>query len=146
MSQKSYEESYLGQLRQWVGKEKVIIIAARAVVRDDQGRVLFIRRSDNGKWAMPAGAMELDETIYDCVVREVFEESGLETQAATLFAVWSDPRKTSIVTEYGDPYQLIVFVFRNCRYLPGLTVHFPAIIPKFIYCPLASWMNDYLFK
>lgn len=110
--QKSYEESYLGQLRKLIGREKVIIIATRAVVRDNTGRTLFIQRRDNGKWAMPAGAMELDESVYECVVREVSEETGLEVCAATLFAVWSDPGKTSIVTEYGDPYQVISFIFR----------------------------------
>lgn len=112
MTQQSYEESYLGQLRKLVGKEKLLIIAARAIVRDDAGRILLIRRRDNGKWAMPAGAMELDESVYDCVVREVREETGLEVQSATLFAIWSDPKKTSIVTEFGDPYQVISFVFR----------------------------------
>jgi ADP-ribose pyrophosphatase YjhB (NUDIX family) len=94
-----------------VGKEKLLIIAARAVVRDNHGHLLLIRRRDNGKWAMPAGAMELEESIYDCLVREVREESGLEVHAATLFAIWSDPEKTSIVTEYGDPYQVISFIF-----------------------------------
>jgi ADP-ribose pyrophosphatase YjhB (NUDIX family) len=112
MSQNSYEESYLGQLRKMVGDAKVIIDAARAVLFDHEGQLLLIRRRDNKRWAMPAGAMELDESIYDCLVREVREESGLEVHAATLFSIWTDPRKTSIVTQYGDPYQLIVFVFR----------------------------------
>lgn len=112
MTQTSYEESYLGQLRKLIGKEKVIVVAARAVVRDAQGRLLLIRRRDNGRWALPAGAMELDESISDCVVREVWEESGLKVHAATLFAIWSHPEKTSIVTHYGDPYQVINFVFR----------------------------------
>jgi ADP-ribose pyrophosphatase YjhB (NUDIX family) len=95
-----------------VGNKKLLIIATRAVLCDEAGRVLFIRRRDNGKWAMPAGAMELDESVHDCLVREVREETGLEVQAATLFAIWSDPDRTSIVTEYGDPYQVVVFVFR----------------------------------
>jgi len=112
MTQTSYEESYLGQLRKLVGKEKLLIIATRAVVWDQEGRVLFIRRRDNGKWAMPAGAMELDESIYGCVVREVWEESGLKVHAATLFAIWSAPEITSVVTHYGDPYQVISFIFR----------------------------------
>lgn len=111
MSQNSYEESYLGRLRKLIGKEKAIIPAARAVVFNRKGRLLLIRRRDNGRWAMPAGAMELDESIFDCLVREVREETGLEVQAATLFAVWTDPSKTSIITHFGDPYQLIVFVF-----------------------------------
>jgi ADP-ribose pyrophosphatase YjhB (NUDIX family) len=108
----SYEESYLGRLRKFVGKQKLIITATRAVIFDEEGRLLLIRRRDNRRWAMPAGAMELDESIYDCLVREVREESGLMVQAATLFAIWSDPAKMSIITEYGDPYQLVNFIFR----------------------------------
>jgi len=87
MTHLSYEESYLGRLRKWIGKEKVIITAVRAVVFDDDGRLLLIRRRDNGRWAMPAGAMELDESVYGCLVREVFEESGLVVKVATLFAI-----------------------------------------------------------
>jgi len=111
MTHNSYEKSYLGRLRKKIGKEKILITAARAVVFDRKGRLLLIRRRDNGRWAMPAGAMELDESIYDCLVREVREETGLVVQMATLYTVWSDPVKTSIVTHFGDPYQIIVFVF-----------------------------------
>jgi 8-oxo-dGTP pyrophosphatase MutT (NUDIX family) len=112
MSQLSYEESYLGKLRKLIGKEEIIIIAARGVIFDDDGRLLLIRRRDNGRWAMPAGAMELGDSVYDCLVREVYEESGLQVHAATLFAIWSDPEQMSIVTEYGDPYQIVNFIFR----------------------------------
>lgn len=112
MSQTSYEESYLGKLRKLIGKEKVIISATRAVIFNNRGQLLLIRRRDNGRWAMPAGAMELDESVYECLVREVEEESGLLVEDATLFAVWSNPAKMSIRTEFGDPYQLINFVFR----------------------------------
>jgi 8-oxo-dGTP pyrophosphatase MutT (NUDIX family) len=112
MSQQSYEESYLGQLRKLIGKEKVIVNATRGVIFDEIGRLLLVHRRDNRRWAMPAGAMELGDSIYECLVREVQEETGIEVRAARLFAIWSDPVKTSIVTEYGDPYQLISFVFR----------------------------------
>ena len=43
-----YEESYLGKIRKMIGKEKIIITAARAVIYDGDGRILFIRRRDNG--------------------------------------------------------------------------------------------------
>ena len=46
MAQTSYEESYLGQLRKLVGKEKLLIVATRAIIRDQEGRVLFIQRQD----------------------------------------------------------------------------------------------------
>lgn len=106
-----YEESYLGQLRQVAGKRKLIAITVRAVIQDAAGRVLFVRRRDNGRWVMPAGSMELDESIEDALRREVWEEAGLTATALTLIAVYSHPRY-SAVTAYGDPYQFVSFVFR----------------------------------
>jgi ADP-ribose pyrophosphatase YjhB (NUDIX family) len=106
----NYEDSYLGQLRKLVGKQKVFVITARAIIQDSVGRVLFVRRKDNGSWVMPAGSMELGESIMDCVKREVKEESGLEVISAVPIAIYSDPR-FSFVTAYGDPYQPLSIVF-----------------------------------
>ncbi|GAB3745518.1 hypothetical protein GCM10028864_14760 [Microlunatus parietis] len=58
----SYEESYVGSLRQLVGDRRLITPGPRAVITDNHDRLLFIRRSDNGAWAMPAGGMELGES------------------------------------------------------------------------------------
>ena len=103
-----YAESYLGQIRKLVGKRKLIITAARAVIRDKEGRVLLIRRRDNGLWAMPAGGQELDEPILDCLKREVKEETGLNVISATLMALYS---RLSIESAYGDPYHLFLAQF-----------------------------------
>ena len=61
-----YAESYNGRLRKLVGKMKLIAIGARGVIRDEQGRFLFVRRKDNGLWVMPAGSIELGESILGC--------------------------------------------------------------------------------
>ena len=45
------------------------------VVRED-GRVLVIRRKDNGTYQAPGGILEHAERIEDGVAREVFEETG----------------------------------------------------------------------
>lgn len=104
----SYEESYLSQVRKLIDKQELIITAARAVIRDQEGRILFIRRRDNGLWAMPAGGQELGESILDCLKREVKEESGLDVILATPMAIYS---QVSIVTASGDPYQLFLVQF-----------------------------------
>ena len=75
----NYEESYLGQIRKLIGKQKLIITAARAVIRDREDRILFIPRRDNGLWGMPAGGQELDESIWDCLKREVKEENSFRS-------------------------------------------------------------------
>ena len=106
-----YEESYYGKMRKLVGKVKMISIGARAIIQDEQKRILLVQRRDNQQWVMPAGSMELDESILDTCKREVLEETGLQVESATLIAIYSDPRY-SFVTSYGDPYQMLRFVFR----------------------------------
>ena len=106
----AYEDSYLGQMRKLVGNRKMFSIGARAIIQDKQERVLFVKRRDNQQWVMPAGSMELDESILETCKREVFEETGLIVEDTTLIAIYSHPRY-SFITSYGDPYQMIRFVF-----------------------------------
>ena len=102
----SFEDSYLGQLRAALGNRKLITPGPRAVIRDERGHVLLIRRSDNGEWGMPAGSMELDESVYDSLKREVKEETGLDVLAATLIAVHSEPR-FDFVNAFGGQHQML---------------------------------------
>ena len=59
---------------------------------------------------MPAGTLELDESIVDCMVREVREETGLDVKAAQLIAVYSEPR-FAFTNSYGGQHQMLAFVF-----------------------------------
>lgn len=56
-------------------------------VIDDNGRLLLIQRADNGLWAMPGGALEVNETPAEGVLREVLEETGVAAEAVTLVGV-----------------------------------------------------------
>jgi 8-oxo-dGTP pyrophosphatase MutT (NUDIX family) len=107
----SWAESYVGQLRAVAGDLTLMFVGARGVLIDAAGRLLLIQRSDNGHWAMPAGAMELGESIADCVVREVWEETGLRPLAVTPFALHTGPAYT-FTNMYGDTYQLFTMAFR----------------------------------
>ncbi|MCC3769724.1 NUDIX hydrolase [Streptomyces sp. UNOC14_S4] len=60
-----------------------------AVVRDD-GRVLAIKRADNGRWAPPGGVLELDESPEAGVRREVWEETGVEVEVRQLTGVYKN--------------------------------------------------------
>ena len=55
------------------------VCADAAVFRD--GRILLIRREDNGLWAMPGGVTEVGETWAQSVERELREETGVEGTA-----------------------------------------------------------------
>ena len=107
----SYEESYSGQLRKLVGSRMLLTPGVRGLIRDEQGRVLFIRRRDNGRWGMPAGGIELRETVFEALRREVKEETGLDVVSATLVAVYSG-EAVIFTSAYGNDYQGLVFAFR----------------------------------
>lgn len=76
-----------------------LVPATSAVIFDAEGRVLLHRRADNGLWSRPGGAMEIGETVKQCVVREVLEETGLDVRPTALVGIYSDPRH---VIEYED--------------------------------------------
>ena len=66
------------------------VCADAAVFRD--GRILLIRREDNGLWAMPGGWTEVGETWAQSVERELREETGVEGTARSLLGVFDAPR------------------------------------------------------
>ncbi len=69
-----------------------LVPAASAIVTDDEGRILLHRRRDNDMWALPGGVMELGESISDCVIREVQEETGLLVEPTRIVGIYSDPK------------------------------------------------------
>src|SRR5687768_1805573 len=67
------------EVEQTVFRELTHIAPAAGVegaVFDDDGRMLLMRRSDDGLWAMPGGLLEMGETPAIGTAREVLEETG----------------------------------------------------------------------
>lgn len=106
-----WAESYHGQLRALAGDRVLLFVGTRCVLRDAAGRVLLIRRSDNGHWALPAGALELGESVAQGAAREVREETGLTVHRLTPYALYTGPRYTS-TNQWGHTYQLHSTAFR----------------------------------
>lgn len=65
-------------------------VSVAGVTFDDAGRVLVIRRRDNGQWQPPGGILELDETLEQGVAREVLEETGVRVRVERLTGVYKN--------------------------------------------------------
>jgi ADP-ribose pyrophosphatase YjhB (NUDIX family) len=89
------------------------LAVADAAVFDAGSGILLIRRHDNGLWAMPGGACEVEETAAAGATRELFEEVGVRGEALALLGVWDSRRHES-----RSPFHLYHHVFL-CRIVSG---------------------------
>jgi ADP-ribose pyrophosphatase YjhB (NUDIX family) len=82
-----------------------LVPSVNVVVVNDAGEILLIRRTDNGNWAVPGGAVDLGESVAQAAVRETLEESGIECDITGLVGIYSDPRHVILYTSNGEARQ-----------------------------------------
>jgi 8-oxo-dGTP pyrophosphatase MutT (NUDIX family) len=76
-----------------------VVPSASAIVTDEQGRILLIKRRDNTLWALPGGGHDIGETIGQTAVREVKEETGLDVQVTGLTGIYTNPAHVVAFTD-----------------------------------------------
>lgn len=81
------------------------------VVFDWRGRVLLLRRQDNGLWGLPSGRVEPGETVEEAVLRKIREKAGLEVEVRRLVGVYSDPASQAFSYPTGEVYQFVTLCF-----------------------------------
>ena len=86
-------------------KANSMVPSVNVVVVNDAGDVLMIRRSDNGNWAVPGGAIDLGESMAQAAVRETREETGIECRVTGLVGIYTDPRHVILYTSNGEARQ-----------------------------------------
>jgi len=70
------------------------------------GRVLMVREISDGKWTLPGGWADVNQTARECVVREIAEESGFEARALKLAAVHDYQRSNHPVRHIDSIYKM----------------------------------------
>lgn len=82
--------------------------------RDD--KILLVREiADGGRWTLPGGWADVNETPTQAVVREVWEESGFETKVVKVLAVYDRERQ-----QHAPSYPYSVYkLFFHCQILGG---------------------------
>jgi ADP-ribose pyrophosphatase YjhB (NUDIX family) len=62
-------------------------VAIGAIVGDDRGRLLLVQRADSGIWLYPTGWADVGYSPAEVAVKEVFEETGIESEPRRVLAV-----------------------------------------------------------
>jgi 8-oxo-dGTP diphosphatase len=82
-----------------------VIPCVGAVVTDEQGRLLLIKRGHEpgaGLWSIPGGRIEPGETDAEALVREMFEETGLVVEVGPLIGRVQRPGLAGAVIDIAD--------------------------------------------
>ncbi|KKR86350.1 hypothetical protein A2875_00785 [Candidatus Gottesmanbacteria bacterium RIFCSPHIGHO2_01_FULL_46_14] len=78
------------------GKGSFRHVVVHAIV-EENGKLLLEKRtgdiSESGKWALPGGFVDRDETVSQAVLRELREETGWEGEVISLLRINSNPKR-----------------------------------------------------
>jgi len=101
---------YIEEIRSLVGDRPLIMVGATALILDENGRLLMMRRTDNACWGVPGGAMEPGESLEETLRRETWEETGLEIVQMALHGVFSG-RELYYQYPNGDQVYVVTAVY-----------------------------------
>lgn len=109
--------SYIMNLRKYIGHNPLIICACGCLIFNEKGQVLLQKRSDDRLWGNPGGCMELGESIYDTVKREIKEETNLELKEENLkiFNIYSGEGQHHIYPNKDEAY-FVNIIFETKKY------------------------------
>ncbi|MDO8362264.1 MAG: NUDIX hydrolase N-terminal domain-containing protein [Actinomycetota bacterium] len=93
-------------------------VAIGAIVGNDAGEILLVQRGDSGVWLYPTGWADVGYSASEVVVKEVFEETGIECEPVQLLGVIDGQRAG--FTRFG--MYLLLF---HCRATGGSLVPHP---------------------
>jgi 8-oxo-dGTP pyrophosphatase MutT (NUDIX family) len=107
-----------------------VSLGARAIVLDENERMLLVRHTYVGGWHLPGGGVDRGETSADAITRELKEEVGLGASAPPeLFGLylrragrWSDHIALFVVREawlnFQPNHEIAEIRFADSRSLP----------------------------
>lgn len=83
-------------------------VDVRGVVFKDDALLLVRERADGGRWTLPGGWADVLESPAECAVKEVREESGYETRAVKLLAVYDRSRHPHVPVYRNHLYKIFI--------------------------------------
>jgi ADP-ribose pyrophosphatase YjhB (NUDIX family) len=99
-------EHIAGLFEQELGYPTPKVDVRGAVFRGE--RVLMVRETSDGRWTLPGGWADVNQSARQCVEREIREESGYEARAVKLAGVW-DARHQGFTFKH--PYSIYKLFF-----------------------------------
>lgn len=113
-------DSYISRLRKIIGSQLLLNPGGRAIVQNDAREILLHQRSDFGCWDLPGGGAEEGESAEQCVLREVYEETGLIVENFEPIGFASDPELEKVIYPNGDIIQGFALILHITKWSGNL--------------------------
>jgi 8-oxo-dGTP pyrophosphatase MutT (NUDIX family) len=109
--------AYVRRLRGLLGSEVILLPSASAAIFDEHDRILLAHDVDTGRWVVPGGAIDPDESPADACVREAWEELGVLVEPLRVAGIFGGPA-FRVTYSNGDATSYVMTLF-ECRIVSG---------------------------
>ena len=113
---------YIMNLREKVGHSPLIGVGATTLVFNNKNELLLNLRSDTNNWGIPGGSKELNETLEECAVRELKEETNIDVNDLELITVLSG-KEYYFKYPNEDELDCVIALYRVLNYEGELNVN-----------------------
>ena len=84
-----------------------------SVIIEVDNKILMEHRTDSDTWAIIGGGLKIDESLLECAIREVREETGIifKEQDIEFYKIYDDPSRIASYPD-GNVLRVITVVYR----------------------------------
>lgn len=105
---------YISEIRKKVGHDPVFMpVSACGILQNN--KILLQKRTDNGKWAIHGGSLELGETFIEALERELKEELNIKLVNPQEVGIYSGEEQHSIYPN-GDEVYVVSAIYLVTEY------------------------------
>jgi ADP-ribose pyrophosphatase YjhB (NUDIX family) len=97
---------YCETMREMIGNAPLIIMRPSVAIINHSGEIL-LNRYLGGTWGIPGGILQLNESVEECIKRNVQNDLGIRLNTLRLLGVYSGKELINRVEESGDEYHTV---------------------------------------
>ena len=79
---------YCEEMREMIGNSPLIMVRPSVAIINNKGEIL-LNRYTGATWGIPGGILQLNESVEECIKRNVQEDLGIILNSLQLFGVYS---------------------------------------------------------
>ncbi|SMQ77966.1 ADP-ribose pyrophosphatase YjhB, NUDIX family [Bacillus sp. OV166] len=111
---------YCEDIREMIGNFPLIMVRPSVAILNKKGEILLSRYS-GADWGIPGGILQLNESVEECIKKNVKEDLGVKLHSLQLFGVYSGKELINRVEESGDEYHTVAIGYLCTEYEGEIT-------------------------